>query len=97
MIDDAVSVSIKSKIVMHGKTIRKRQHPVGTRIGLRLVAAIIRRRGKMAFDREVSDNKFNELLDYLQTLHENRDISYHAYKELHDDICDLYDSFEDAE
>ena len=51
----------------------------------------------MAFDREVSDNKFNELLDYLQTLHENRDISYHAYKELHDDICDLYDSFEDAE
>lgn len=44
MIGDVVIVNIRQKTAMYGLIRKKQQHPVGTRIDLRLVVVIIRRR-----------------------------------------------------
>ena len=51
----------------------------------------------MAFDREISKELFDDLLDYINELNETGEIGYSVYSELHKRTTDLYDSFEDAE
>lgn len=56
----------------------------------------------MSFDREKSDNLFTALLDYVDKLNiecnANGDkFEYSHYTTLHDMVCQLYDSFAEAE
>jgi hypothetical protein len=51
----------------------------------------------MAFDREISNELFDDLLDYINELNETGEIEYSVYNELHKRTTDLYDSFEEAE
>ena len=51
----------------------------------------------MAFDREKSNEIFDDLLDYIDGLNETGEIGYSVYSELHKRTTDLYDCFEYAE
>ncbi len=53
---------------MYGLIARKRLHPVGTRIDLRLVAVIIRRREKMKI------SKIKEMLSDISNAHQDCEV-----------------------